>query len=783
MGKPPVSSQNQTWSAALLNLSDEALFLVVHTPERDEWTVKWASQVAINKFGLEFGTVIGTCASDAEANQMFALLEEVQQTRQQHERVCTYRDVRYLMKAAPCDDGVLVKSSETSAVHGLQEHQRLELAMASIHEGLWDWPDVESDDMWWSDRYYQLLGYEPQSLPATANWVKSHVHPDDRLRLDETVEGHIRSGGGRSIDLRLNTRDRGYRWFRIRAIMLREHDGRIRGMGTLDDIHEQHETEQELRYTKERLELALDASNDIVWDFYNLKTGEIWFSDQALHLLRIPEEERPERFQKALLFIHPDDRPVVLERVNNATEANDQLGLEMRLRCGDNWRWFNCVGRTLRDEKGVVSRLVGTLTDIHDRKTTQLQIEQANERLEQRVKNRTQELEDVNSALREALKREAASSRELALNERRLRMLTEAAASIIWTTDKAGNFVEPQPSWQEYTGQSEEDAAGLGWHRMIHEDDAEHFLREWKDSLHEVKAFAAECRLWCQQIRRYRYFAVKALPLLRGEASVLEWVGSMTDIQAQKDDEKQLRNYARELQARNDYLQEFAYAASHDLREPLRKIQAYSNLFNEEFGEGIAEEGRGYLTSMQRAAERMEKLIDDLLQYSRASTASFEPEQVDLQQILGEVYEVLEFAVREAEAQITIGELPSVPGQPTLLRQLFQNLISNALKYRRNEVPPRIEVLARTEVEPPEPGGGPKAWHVITVRDNGIGFDPKHAERIFKPFRRLHTRQQYEGTGIGLAICRRIVERHRGRIEATGRPDQGATFTLHLPAF
>jgi len=770
-------------TTALLNFSEEAIVVVIRDIEARQWYLAGASASARNLLELnDFQDWDPENIEPVDPIPFHELLEEASASDSGMKLTAKVGRQHFQLHLQSCPEGVLVKA--TTHQQGLTiDQQRVVLAMDSLYEGLWDWPDVSEEEMWWSDRYYGLLGYEPSALPPTAETIRSLVHPEDRARIRAFVVQHIEEGGSSSCDYRILTKDRGYRWFRARASVMRNEDGSTRVIGTISDIHEQYVMEQELRLTKERLELALDASNDTVWDYYDLNRDRLWLSDHICELLQIPLDQKPRSHDDLFKYIHPDDLDLARNCLEELFASGQDLAFECRLQCGDQWRWVSCVGRVVRDAHGHVSRAIGTISDIHNLKASQLQVEQTNERLEQRVQHRTQELEDVNSALREALKREAASSRELALNERRLRMLTDAVSSIIWTTDKAGNFVEPQPSWQNYTGQSETDAAGKGWHRMIHEDDAEHFLREWKESLSEVKAFASECRIWCNDTRRYRYFAVKALPLLRGEANVLEWVGSMTDVQAQKEHEKQLHNYARELQARNEYLQEFAYAASHDLREPLRKIQAYSNLFNEEFGEELPEEGTIYLENMQRAAGRMEKLIDDLLQYSRASTASFEPEQVDLQEILSEVCEVLEFTIRESEASIEIAELPSVPGQPTLLRQLFQNLISNALKYRRNEVRPQIEVSARTEVEPPEPGGSPKAWHVVSIRDNGIGFDPKHAERIFKPFRRLHTRQQYEGTGIGLAICRRIVERHRGRIEASGKPNAGSTFTIYLPAF
>lgn len=778
----PGSSDAQDAFAVLFQKTDDALAFLV--PAGVGWQCQYVSRLASELLHLSVGSCLSPQAAMGHPLKDVVPPPGSPPERFEGPRMVAVGGDEIRISVQPCATGLLLKVEMPGPVPSVDVLRRLHVSLHSLYDGLWDWPNAAADPIWWSDALYRQLGYAPGSLRITASWMLQQIHPDDRDRLQAEAAAHMANKGMWQTSYRLRCASGDYRWFQVRALALINPNGTTRITSVMTDIHDQRQAEQELRFTKERLELALLSSEDLVWDFYDLPNRSLWLPDRFASLLELPEyTATPTTFDELCRFIHPDDLVVARGAVECLDVGDDISTAEFRLRHGNGWRWFVARGKGIKDADGVVRRALGTLRDVHDTKLRLLDTAQTAERLEQRVLQRSQELEEVNSALREALKREATSTRELSLNERRLRMLADASSSIIWSADKTGRFSEPQVSWQAYTGQPEKDAAGLGWHRMIHEDDVEFFRAEWQECLREVKPYNGECRVWCQEQRRYRYFAIRALPLVRGEANVLEWVGSMTDVQAQKEHEKQLRAYARELQVRNEYLQEFAYAASHDLREPLRKIQAYSNLIQDEYAASLPDDGSTYLVNVQRAAARMEKLIDDLLQYSRASTASFEPEQVDLQQVLRDVCEVLEFAIHESAAQVRIHELPSVPGQPTLLHQLFQNLISNALKYHQPSVAPKIEVAARTEVEPPEPGGSPRAWHVIVVRDNGIGFDPKHADRIFRPFRRLHTRVEYEGTGIGLAICRRIVERHRGRIEAFGRPGEGASFTIHLPAF
>ncbi|HXG58411.1 MAG TPA: ATP-binding protein [Thermoanaerobaculia bacterium] len=248
------------------------------------------------------------------------------------------------------------------------------------------------------------------------------------------------------------------------------------------------------------------------------------------------------------------------------------------------------------------------------------------------------------------------------------------------------------------------------------------------------------------------------------------------DIRQRKAAEEELREFTRKLQQSNRELEDFAYVASHDLQEPLRKIQAFGDRLRVRHGAGLSEEGIDHLERMQNAARRMQKLINDLLAFSRVTTKAQPFARVSLEQIAREVVRDLEERLRETKGTVTIGPLPEIDADPMQMRQLFQNLIGNALKFHRPGVPPRVEVRASVS-------NGPHAKCEIVVRDNGIGFDGRYAERIFGMFERLHGRSEYEGTGIGLAICRKIAERHGGEITADGAPDQGAAFTVTLPLY
>jgi light-regulated signal transduction histidine kinase (bacteriophytochrome) len=239
--------------------------------------------------------------------------------------------------------------------------------------------------------------------------------------------------------------------------------------------------------------------------------------------------------------------------------------------------------------------------------------------------------------------------------------------------------------------------------------------------------------------------------------------------------------YSDELSRSNRELEEFAFVASHDLQEPLRKIQAFSDRLESMFKDELGEKGTDYIARMKNAAQRMSNLINDLLEFSRVTTRGKDFTDTDLNSILNDIKSDLEIAINECNAQIVTANMPVIQADPSQMHQLFLNLISNAVKFRGPNVDPVINIDFERVSEFSEDHNSEISWHVITVRDNGIGFSDEYADKIFVPFQRLHGRSQYKGTGIGLSVCRRIVERHGGSIAAISTLGEGATFIIKLP--
>lgn len=280
--------------------------------------------------------------------------------------------------------------------------------------------------------------------------------------------------------------------------------------------------------------------------------------------------------------------------------------------------------------------------------------------------------------------------------------------------------------------------------------------------------------------------------ILQGQSSTASVIVAK-DISKRIEDEEKIRRYASKLEQSNRELENFAYVASHDLQEPLRKVQSFGDRLSRKYSEVLSDEGRDYVQRMRDSAHRMQNLINDLLTFSRVTSKGQPFQKVDLKQITKEVVSDLEVRIEQTKGTIEIGDLPEMEADPMQIRQLMQNLLGNALKFHLSGKPPIVKVY---EVKTFNNKGGfsftDKEFQAcssdahfcqIVVEDNGIGFDEKYLDKIFTVFQRLHGRTEYEGSGIGLAVCRKIVERHGGTITAHSQPEKGAKFLISLPLF
>ncbi len=366
-------------------------------------------------------------------------------------------------------------------------------------------------------------------------------------------------------------------------------------------------------------------------------------------------------------------------------------------------------------------------------------------------------------------------------SEERYALAVVGANDGIWDWDLLDGAVYFSPRWEKILGYAEKELEQSLEEWFIHQHPQD--LPDFKAAIEahllgQTTYLEHEHRMTCKDGTE-RWVMCRGSVVRDDKGTPYRMAGSLTDISDRKAADQVLARQTEELARSNQELEQFAYIASHDLQEPLRKIEAFGDRLKRKYDKTLDEQGHDYLARMQNAAGRMRTLIQDLLAFSRVTTQTRGFAPLSLSALLQDVLGDLEVRIQETHAQITVGPMPTLDADALQMRQLFQNLIGNALKFQRLDVAPTIRI--QCEIENPVESHQEQSLCRITVSDNGIGFDEKYLDRIFKVFQRLHGRNEYEGTGIGLAVCTKIAERHGGQLTAVSAPGQGATFIVSLP--
>lgn len=373
------------------------------------------------------------------------------------------------------------------------------------------------------------------------------------------------------------------------------------------------------------------------------------------------------------------------------------------------------------------------------------------------------------------------------LEVQRIQSILEALPQMAWTTNSKGTTTYLTQGWYFYTGQTREEALGAGWASVIFPGDRERLVEQWEAAVVSGNPFQQAAR-YKKRNGEYRWHLTRASAIRNNTQEITMWVGTCTDIHDQilltEELERKVKERTHSLEVSNSELEQFAHISSHDLQEPLRKIKTFAALLKDHSYESLDDASKKYLDKISTTAERMSASLKALLNYTRLHREEkFVP--VNLNEVVAQVLVDLELMITQKGAAIEVSTLPVVKAIPIQIQQLFYNLINNALKFSKKDTPPKIEITSRRLIEEdlvqfPQLSRL-KEYYEIVVKDNGVGFDQKHAEKIFTIFQRLHGKNEFEGTGIGLSLVKKVVSNHGGAIYALSHPGEGAAFHVILP--
>jgi PAS domain S-box-containing protein len=615
--------------------------------------------------------------------------------------------------------------------------------LRELPSAAWYW-DVAADREVYSSEWKAMLGHAEHEIGESAAEWRARIHPDDLARAVATAQAALAPGAPPYEDeYRMRHRDGSWRRIASRgAVVERDAAGRgIRMVGADRDITELRELALRVDQREALLAMAERLAGIGYWTWDPAADRVMW-SRGMYAAFGLPEQGPAPRFAAHPELMAPESFARLQAAVERALTIGEPYTLELDLRRPDgSERAVVAIGEAVRGIHGEVVRLWGLLYDVTERRGDE----------------------------RERLRQQRLLARMSALASIGGWSLDLAAQRLDWTDETYRIHGLP-------VGTPVDVGQAIGYYlpdyQPLVQDAVRRTLETGEPFDLEARIRRADgCEIWVR--------AAGERELVGGRA--LRVFGTFQDITAAKDARTRLAQAMEDLRARNRELQDFSVAASHDMQEPLRKIQTLGSLLADRFADGMDPQARDLLERMRAAAGRMGDLVGDLLAYSRVARQAPQPPRIDLGAVAAGVVADLEVDIQRRGGVVEIGALPRLCADATQMRQVLQNLIGNALKYQPEGRAPRVRVAAEVLVLPSVVTGELRPHCRLSVSDNGIGFEPRYAEQIFAPFQRLHDRSTYEGTGMGLAIVRRIAERHGGRVHARGAPGEGAEFVLELP--
>ncbi len=647
-----------------------------------------------------------------------------------------------------------------------ESEERYRLVARATNEAIWD-SDLLADRQTWNGAFEAMFGY-PLDKETNSAWWEERIHPQDRERVLSVIDDVLRGGGEVwSDEYRFRRADGAYSIVVDRAYVVRDAEGEpVRVVGSMMDVTERRGAEERLRASEAELRALFAAMTDVILTL-DAQGRYLKIAPTNPSLLYRPPDEL---VGKTLHEVMPAQQAdMFMNHIRRALETQGPVNTEYSLRIGDEEVWFAGTISPMREDS-----VVYVARDITERKRSEKEIRRLNEDLERRVVERTAQLEAAVAELR-------SSGQTLRESEERFRTLADNMSQLAWMADESGWIFWYNKRWFDYTGTTLEEMEGWGWREVHHPEHVdrvvEHVQRSWETGEPWEDTFPLRGR-----DGTYRWFLTRAVPIRDEEGRIVRWFGTNTDVTEQREAQEEVRLLNEELEQRvsrrtaqleeaNKELESFSYSVSHDLRAPLRHVSGFARMLQERAAHALDETSLRYLGTILESAQHAGNLIDDLLAFSRMGRAELRYVAIDMDELVRATLVDLRFETDKRDIVWEIGGLPEVCGDPSLLRLVVHNLLSNAAKYTRTRERAVIEVGSTSD----------EGEFVFFVRDNGVGFDMQYVDKLFGVFQRLHSEEEFEGTGIGLATVQRIVRRHGGRVWAEGRVGSGATFYFSLP--
>ncbi len=644
----------------------------------------------------------------------------------------------------------------------IDNEERLRMAIESTQLGTWEYYPL-SGELHWSDECKRIYGLAPgESVNMDA--FSEHVFPADREAVGAAIQKAMDPAGTGLYDITyriIRFDNRAIRWIHPKGkVFFNKRQQAERFIGTVVDITDFKAFEESLLESEQRARIAVEAADMGTFD-WDIATGTFYSSTRLLQIFGF-SGNRDVSHDELIQRLHPEDRHLRDKAVKDSFESGS-LVYEVRIVWPDSSiHWIKVHGKIMHAESREPQRMYGTVVD-----TTVQKSEEA--LLEKLVTERTLSLLASNEELKKS-------------EERYARMAEEVRDYAILLLSKEGHILNWNRGAERIKGYTESEVIGKHFSIFYLPDDRKSKLPEKliRQAADEGRAMHEGWRLRKDNTIFWGSIVITALH--DSDNNIIGFSKVTRDLTERKLAEDRLKKYTSELEAQNKELEQFAYIASHDLQEPLRKIQTFTEVLEKNIED--PEAAKKYLERIKSSAQRMSQLIRSVLEYSRLSNADIVYEPVNLNTVIENVKLDLELLISERGVTIEQGELPVVRGVPLQMQQLFFNLVSNAIKF--SDESPWLGISSR-KVPPAEAREYPllqpgMPYVEIVVKDKGIGFEQKYAARIFTIFQRLHGHKAYPGTGIGLALCKKIVDNHHGHIRVESEPGKGSTFYVYLLA-